>query len=131
MELNDRKQKSILAGDHEKIVISKELAEKACLEPEDIRGESKLLKKFMFPKQTEVVRTLADYFGYFNNKIFEQQQRYSCWRNKKALKNFKDFAGKQVKLVTQTHLIWAEITSHLSDYQEKVNENLELLNSSL
>lgn len=131
MELNDKKQKSLVSGDQHNIVINKSLAAKACLDPKDIKGETKLLKKFMLPKQTRVIRDLADYFGLFNNKIFEQQQRYSCWRNKKAIKNFTDFAGKQVKLVTQSHLIWAEITSHLSDYSKRVDERLQVLNLSI
>lgn len=38
---------------------------------------------------------------------------------------------KQVNLVTQSHLIWAEITSHLADYTKKVDARLKLLDQTL
>lgn len=37
------------------------------------------------------------------------------------------FSDQQVKLVTQSHLIWAEIGSHLKDYEQRVRKNIELI----
>ena len=107
------------------------MAEKTCLSEDIIKGEKKLLEKFMLPRETQLVKTLADYFAFFNNKIFEQQQRFNQSRNQKTIKNFVDFSSHEVKLVTQSHLIWAEITSHLSDYKSKVEESLDKLDTFL
>lgn len=41
--------------------------------------------------------------------------------------NFMAFSDQQVKLVTQSHLIWAEIGSHLKDYEQRVRKNIELI----
>ena len=40
--------------------------------------------------------------------------------------NFMAFSDQQVKLVTQSHLIWAEIGSHLKDYEGRVQKIIEL-----
>jgi len=118
--------KAVLLG-HDKIQhrIDPEDAKAVCLEPEIIAGEDNLLKKFLLPKETKTMKKLADYFAYFNNKIFDEQQRFNAYRNKKTIDNLIIFSKEEVELVTQTHVIWAEITSHLGDYQAKVAEGLK------
>lgn len=95
---------------------------------EEIMSNKKLKKKFILPEvkiflkqQTKQVRKLAEYFSFFNNWIFEQQQNFIVVKNKKTLSNFSEYAAEEVKLVTQSHLIWVELTSHLHDFTSKVD----------
>ena len=74
---------------------------------------------------------MSEYFGMFNNKIFKQQQRFNANRNCKTLKNFIDYANSEATVVTQNHLIWAELTSFLKDYEKLVNYNLSEFNKYL
>jgi hypothetical protein len=50
----------------------------------------------------------------------------NCWRNKKCLENLTELSNEQSILVTKTHLIWAELGSHLKDYEPRVKKNFEL-----
>lgn len=65
---------------------------------------------------------MGEYFAFFNNWIFEQLQYYAISRTRKSLQNFGEFATEEVKHVTKSHLIWAELTSHLHDYVRGVED---------
>lgn len=87
---------------------------------EQAMENNNLFKRAILPEETRVVKKLANYFAFFNNKIFQDIMRQNDKTCKRWIQEMGKFTTEQIQLITENHLVWAELISHLADYNKKL-----------
>lgn len=85
-----------------------------------LQNKVNMAKKFMFSDETKKLREYADLFALFNQNVYKEVKYFEAYMLNSIMGNFKLFSEKNIEIITQNHLMYADMLSDIGDIKQVV-----------